>query len=181
MATEVRFPQATLSSTRDTRPSRDNRIRIEQHVDVGAAAAGRMRVPEWLPRTRPHSSRLRGGTARTRPRASARHSRACWRGSSEGRGSVSGKPGERPPAPRPNNGLANSMHIWGATPCIKTGPCPRVRPMDKVYHWSKLPTMGYAGVAPPFADHLRPWGLPLGALSFFTAAPPVRSWRIAKH
>src|SRR5262249_24916545 len=27
--------------------------------------------------------------------------------------------GGRPPAPRPNNGLATRPHIWGATPCIK--------------------------------------------------------------
>ena len=29
------------------------------------------------------------------------------------------KPGERPPAPRPNSGLTTRQHIWGATPCIK--------------------------------------------------------------
>ena len=28
------------------------------------------------------------------------------------------KPGERPPAPRPNSGLATRQHIRGATPCI---------------------------------------------------------------
>jgi len=34
------------------------------------------------------------------------------------------KPGERPPAPRSNNGLAPRSHMWGATPCIKIEPNP---------------------------------------------------------
>ena len=29
------------------------------------------------------------------------------------------RPGERPPALRPNNGRATRLHIWGATPCIE--------------------------------------------------------------
>jgi hypothetical protein len=38
------------------------------------------------------------------------------------------KPGERPPAPRPNSGPATRSHNWGATPCIEDRPGPRVRP-----------------------------------------------------
>ena len=34
------------------------------------------------------------------------------------------KPGERPPAPRSNNGVAPRSHMWGATPCIKIEPNP---------------------------------------------------------
>src|SRR5262249_9179581 len=38
------------------------------------------------------------------------------------------KPGEQPPAPRTNNGLAARRHIWGATPCIEARASPRARP-----------------------------------------------------
>jgi hypothetical protein len=36
------------------------------------------------------------------------------------------KPGERPPAPRPNNGLTTRPHLWGATPCIDDRASPRL-------------------------------------------------------
>jgi len=49
---------------------------------------------------------------------------ACSEGGEGGLGTMSQqtgkrKPGERPPAPRPNSGLTTRQHIWGATPCIK--------------------------------------------------------------
>jgi hypothetical protein len=39
-----------------------------------------------------------------------------------------GSRGSDPRLLRPNNGPATRPHIWGATPCIKDRPCPRVRP-----------------------------------------------------
>jgi hypothetical protein len=48
---------------------------------------GQRREPGSRHRTRPHSAGLRGGIARTSRKASARPARACWRASSEGRGS----------------------------------------------------------------------------------------------
>jgi hypothetical protein len=52
----------------------------------------------------------------------------CPRGSARTNGEKKGRPGERPPAPRPNSGLATRQHFRGATPCIETRPRPRVRP-----------------------------------------------------
>jgi hypothetical protein len=39
-----------------------------------------------------------------------------------------GSRGSDPRLLRPNNGPATRPHIWGATPCIKDRPCPRVSP-----------------------------------------------------
>jgi hypothetical protein len=44
------------------------------------------------------------------------------------------KPGERPPAPRPDNGHTCLLAHWGATPWSKARGYPRVRPALKLKH-----------------------------------------------
>jgi hypothetical protein len=42
------------------------------------------------------------------------------------------EPGERPPAPPPNNAPPTRPHMWGATPCIEARACHKVRPTQRL-------------------------------------------------
>ena len=42
------------------------------------------------------------------------------------------EPGERPPAPPPNNAPPTRPHMWGATPCIEARAYHKVRPTQRL-------------------------------------------------